>query len=617
MNSGWGRLILTFFILFAIVTPCFAQDDFVIKSLNIDSSGKTFLIQGKNAPGQNLQVTKQVLSSPLRVVYDIQNARLTSSKNRALFENSDISEIRIAQYSIEPSKVRVVFYCKTLASANRIKLNIHSNSIIFNYVPVPEYDNSFFIYKDSEPVIKPNVDYNAFYNKLNVILSDGKNPVQIKNPPTPSIEKIPDNDSSDGWKDIPISEDFPARYTILDVEKLNDKVIVKGKGIISFKTPFLLANPNRLVIDLTESKFAKKEITNDAIMKNNDKIRFGVFDSQTSRLVVESPLANQYHAIVSPNLEDLIIQKSNIINVQPAILYSVNTAAVNNYSSKMTLRFDRPVYFSLSKALDSIEINIYNLNKPDEQKLSNLNTTKQFRQISAQELPGTKTGYKLKIPIKSSSMATIEVKPDGKEININLKEKVQSGTTVVIRKGATILIDPGHGGSDCGAIRENINEKDLTLDLAQRLESYLKSYGIKVIKTRETDTTVSLQRRSEMSNELNPDAFVSIHINSFSRPEANGLETYWYQPQSKALAQIVHNYITLSIDSPDRGLNSARFYVINHTKAPSVLVEVGYISNPRERREMLTEVRKQKTVKAIGDGILLYLGMIYEQTYCK
>ena len=131
--------------------------------------------------------------------------------------------------------------------------------------------------------------------------------------------------------------------------------------------------------------------------------------------------------------------------------------------------------------------------------------------------------------------------------------------------------------------------------------------------TRDKDETLSLQRRSEISNEINPNAFVSVHINSFTRSDVKGLETYWYQPQSKALGQIVHNYLTLSIDSPDRGLQTARFYVINHTNAPSILVEVGYISNPDERKEMQTSKRQKKTVKAIGDGILLYLGMMYEQ----
>lgn len=615
MKLSWGRIVLTLFVCMAATAQCIAYGSFTIKSLSIDSTQKNLLLQGVNPDLSSIKISKQLLANPSRVIYDISNAKLVSPKNSAVLNNPNISEVRVAQFSNDPALVRVVFYCRNAQCANSIKPVIKSSSISFGLDNVKDsYDNSFFIFKEdmSSADIKSNVDYSAFYTKLNVVIAGEKTKTTSTQTPTPI--KKPDNTPDPGWTQIPISEDFPARYTILDVESAADKVIIKGKGIIAVESPFSLVGPNRFVIDLPQSKMQRKDLYKDVMLTNGDKVRFGAFDEQTARVVVESPNSASYNAIISPNAEELIIQKSNTINAPVANLLDVKSYTVNNYSSKMILRFDKPIYHSISKTKDQIKLNFYNINKPSEQVISSFSQTKQFRKISACDMSGNRTGQTLVIPVNPSSKATIELKPDGKELTIALKENVRTQATVVLKKGTTVVLDAGHGGSDYGAIREGVNEKDLTLEMTKKLKSYLQNYGVKVVMTRDKDETVSLQRRSEISNEINPDAFVSIHINSFTKPEAVGLETYWYQPQSKALGQIVQNYLALSIDSPDRGLQSARFYVINHTKAPSILAEVGYISNPKERAEMCTSQRQQKTVKAIGDAVLLYLGMMYEQS---
>ena len=172
----------------------------------------------------------------------------------------------------------------------------------------------------------------------------------------------------------------------------------------------------------------------------------------------------------------------------------------------------------------------------------------------------------------------------------------------------TIVIDAGHGGSDVGATREGIYEKDLTLDISKRLATILRKKGINVLMVRNNDATVSLEERVEFSEDNKADAFISIHVNSSVTPEGNGLETHYYTPQSYNLAQIVHKEFTSAIKAKDRGLFKSKFYVINHTTCPSILVETGFISNPEEREELLTTQRRQKTAESIAKGILKYLG---------
>ncbi len=121
--------------------------------------------------------------------------------------------------------------------------------------------------------------------------------------------------------------------------------------------------------------------------------------------------------------------------------------------------------------------------------------------------------------------------------------------------------------------------------------------------TRTDDTYVSLQDRVDFSEIFNPDIFVSIHVNSSNSETPSGLETHYYKDNSLTLAKYLHASMINNINSKDRGLFKSKFYVINHTTAPAVLVEIGFISNPNERAQLVTESRKNATAKAIAEGI--------------
>ena len=144
--------------------------------------------------------------------------------------------------------------------------------------------------------------------------------------------------------------------------------------------------------------------------------------------------------------------------------------------------------------------------------------------------------------------------------------------------------------------------------MSKRLATILKKKGFNVLMVRDNDSYVSLQDRVTFTEKNQGDLFVSIHVNSSVTPEGNGLETHYYTPQSYEFAQIVHKEFANAIDSKDRGLFKSKFYVINHTTCPSILVETGFISNPEERKELMTTQRRQKTAEAIAKGILKYLG---------
>ena len=140
-------------------------------------------------------------------------------------------------------------------------------------------------------------------------------------------------------------------------------------------------------------------------------------------------------------------------------------------------------------------------------------------------------------------------------------------------------------------------------DVVPKISNVIPSPG----KGDQFEIPVSLQERVEITDKNEADLFVSVHVNSSVTPEGNGLETHYYTPQSYEFAQIVHKEFASAIDSKDRGLFKSKFYVINHTQCPSILVETGFISNPEERKELMTNQRRQKTAEAIAKGIVKYL----------
>jgi len=171
-----------------------------------------------------------------------------------------------------------------------------------------------------------------------------------------------------------------------------------------------------------------------------------------------------------------------------------------------------------------------------------------------------------------------------------------------------IVVDPGHGGNDPGAIAANGSyEKALTIDISNRLKALLEEAGATVIMCRQRDENPSLQDRCDVANFNNADLLLSIHINSFFHPFASGSETYYYKPTDKPLAFYVHQEIVKALGFRDNGLKRARLYVLRNTRMPAMLVEPGFITNPLEYGRMAEPETRQKIAKAVADGTVRYM----------
>ena len=151
-----------------------------------------------------------------------------------------------------------------------------------------------------------------------------------------------------------------------------------------------------------------------------------------------------------------------------------------------------------------------------------------------------------------------------------------------------IVIDAGHGGRDSGASHGDLEEKTPALSIALMLAGLLEAAGKNVFLTRDTDEFISLQRRSELANKANAHIFISIHHNGHTDVSANGIETYHYPGSDKGqeYAQSIQQSLVDNLNLRNRGVKQATFSVLKYTRAPAVLLEIGFISNKEEREKL-------------------------------
>ena len=179
----------------------------------------------------------------------------------------------------------------------------------------------------------------------------------------------------------------------------------------------------------------------------------------------------------------------------------------------------------------------------------------------------------------------------------------------------SVVIDPGHGGPDPGAIGiGGIRETDVVLEVSKIVKKLLSDKGIKVRLTRKNEVDLNLPRRVSIANNSDADIFVSIHANASrgKRRDINGLETFYFRGwRGRLLARRIQKQILrVSPGSPDRGVKQGRYYVIKNTRMPAVLVEIGFLTGRLDARRLEKTAHRKRMAYAIAKGILEYLSKV-------
>ncbi|MGL5316304.1 MAG: N-acetylmuramoyl-L-alanine amidase [Peptostreptococcaceae bacterium] len=174
-----------------------------------------------------------------------------------------------------------------------------------------------------------------------------------------------------------------------------------------------------------------------------------------------------------------------------------------------------------------------------------------------------------------------------------------------------VFIDPGHGGSDSGAVGVNgLLEKDINLAVSKKVRDLLKQQGLEVKLARENDTTMSLGERTTAANSWKADCYVSIHCNAYSG-SAKGVETFSYTTNTNDLASAIHTQVLATkAYTVNRGLKTANFYVLRHSNMRASLIELAFIDNTEDAKILTT--KQDSLALGVAKGICKYFNIEYK-----
>lgn len=189
--------------------------------------------------------------------------------------------------------------------------------------------------------------------------------------------------------------------------------------------------------------------------------------------------------------------------------------------------------------------------------------------------------------------------------------------------GKIIIIDPGHGGPDGGAVGGEVLEKDIALKIALKVRDYLQQQGALVQLTREDDRDLAsdgttgysrrkvedLRNRVEYINDSNSDFFISIHLNAIPSPRWSGAQTFYFPSymENERAAKFIQDELRRNLENTSRKAKPINtVYLLKHAKKPGVLVEVGFLSNQQERELLSNEKYQEKVAISVYKGVLRY-----------
>lgn len=348
-----------------------------------------------------------------------------------------------------------------------------------------------------------------------------------------------------------------------DKEKV--RIVVDADGEVDYKS-MTLASPGRVVVDISGARLSPSVAKSQKIESQfATKVRLGQFDSTTVRIVVET---------------EMYKSSSN---------YDVFSLEGGPVPYRVVMDFG-----NLSGSAGS----------------------------SASSAGGTSSGgSNIDFGHGTGSSDDSGSSSDGGQSSSGMTRSRSQSSAAPGIDGKRIVLDPGHGGSDTGAIGPTgVTEKSIALRIAKRLKTLLEAEGAEVILTRTEDTEVSpkkakatdveeLQARCDIANQNSADIFLSIHLDAFSGPEAHGTTGYYYEmgsADSTRLADCVKRGVLRRLGTLDRGTKPCAFYVCRHTDMPAMLLETAFVSNPREEQMMNSEEGVENAAQGIAAGIAEY-----------
>ncbi|MCS7244185.1 MAG: N-acetylmuramoyl-L-alanine amidase [Candidatus Calescibacterium sp.] len=433
---------------------------------------------------------------------------------------------------------------------------------------------------------------------------------------------------------------------IKDISVSEDSVVINGAKEIKIQKNFYLNDPLRFVIDLQDCVLSP-DLFRQKILSSNDyiyQIRVSQFNEMPAivRIVIELKqgqkvkniariLPNQVQLIFSDRTPELYAKvkgydynvKSNEEQIR---IYQITPFQSGNNLS-ISINIDKSVNYTINKLDDGrwyIDLynTVLNVSANEIDTVSDFVKNIRYSQHQTSPFPITRIvitpreNFKLNISLDSISntgrLLNFLISYKREQQQINFDEQILANT-----KGKVVVIDPGHGGKDPGAVNRSlgIQEKDITLKISMLIQEKLEKAGYKVILTRKGDYELTnspvdseeLQARVNVGKNNKASLFVSVHINASTYSFANGVMTFYTKDIDYALAQYIHSELVKTNIFDDKGIRQANFYVLKYNPLPAVLLELGFITNYNDAVKLMSYENLQKLANAIAKGINNYL----------
>jgi N-acetylmuramoyl-L-alanine amidase CwlD len=417
------------------------------------------------------------------------------------------------------------------------------------------------------------------------------------------------------------------------------KLILETTAPVNCKT-FSLKNPDRFVIDIPGVVIDTPSLT----VQHPDlgSVRLGQFElgPAITRVVVPKPRDAQIRAEGSGNREVLSWQmqlsKPMEVAAAPAGMEIQDVRMEKtDKGHRLILTANEPIHFDWQRLGEPRPRWLMDINqatfKPLKQEFEVDGKYPGMIRIS-QNQPAPNPVFRVVVDLDAAVEVNTSAGQNDRQLVIDILDKeldpslalqkghgstqpvAQAGSQV---GGGTIVIDPGHGGSDCGALNRglNLSEASVTLDICKRLQTILKNQGWNVVMTRTTDVDVSyanssareeLGARCKVANDIKADLFVSVHCNASVNASSNGTSIHYYKQSDYVLASQLQSSVMSSTGRNNRGLQANRFYVLAHTQMPAVLVETAFLTNGTEGALLNDPNYRQKIAEGLAQGLRQY-----------
>jgi N-acetylmuramoyl-L-alanine amidase len=492
----------------------------------------------------DIRFKKRIYNDPARLVFDIYDTKLASKKTFRYDDiTGDISSVRVAQF--EDDTVRIVCEAKNTTALEKIKIENIGQTLYFKF------------------------------RVRNVVLQD------------------------------------------ISFQDGDLRIVADGAMV---PRTILLDNPERLVLDLIgaelKSRSQEKRINNG----DEESIRISQFEGSIVRIVFTGEKTHKREVRISDNEKQVIVLgKEHKDEAKEGFADKLSKLSINSQDEKSTtyaIKGESKLQYKFLKlhnperlVIDFIDMEMDSSfgsdPLPETPQVSDIRFGKATLGRPVTRVVFDLKGSNIKEEFKESSDSMIlYVRFNG----IGTKTSNSGIAPIKPSKKATVVIDAGHGGYDHGAMYGGHDEKEINLNVAKKINRYLSQAGVDSYMTRTEDRFISLAERVEISNTIAPKIFVSIHSNAIvSNPKMSGLQTYYYSSSGYKLAGVTHKRMLKDIKMDDGKIRKANFYVCKHTRAPSVLIEMGFMTNKKELKKLASDDYQDELAKSITRGIIEYL----------